>query len=51
MGFTPRQVDEMSFWEFRCCYEGYKATNGIKSKSSADISEERLHEMGIVGFE
>lgn len=51
MGFTPRQVDEMSAWEFQCCVVGYQEANGQKAKSGGgDIDEARLREMGIEGF-
>jgi hypothetical protein len=50
MGFAPRVVDSMSLWEFNACYDGWKTVNGVKSKRNATISDERLSEMGIVGF-
>ena len=50
MGFSPRVVDTMSLWEFAACYDGWKAVNGIKPKRNGDITDERLREMGIVGF-
>ena len=50
MGYSPRVVDTMTLWEFTACHDGWKAVNGIKSKRNADISDERLREMGIVGF-
>jgi hypothetical protein len=30
MGFTPRQMDEMTLWEFSCCVEGWSMSKGIK---------------------
>lgn len=50
MGFPPRDVDKMSIWEFTACYDGWKFANGITTKRNADISEERLAELGIEGF-
>lgn len=50
MGFSPRVVDSMSLWEFNACYDGWKTVNGVKTKRNADISEERLAELGIAGF-
>ncbi len=50
MGFTPRDVDRMTVWEFNACLKGWKAANGIKPKGR-EISDERLREMGIAGFE
>jgi hypothetical protein len=49
MGYTPRDVDQMTIWEFNACFEGWKAINGVKPRGR-DISEERLAEMGIAGF-
>lgn len=50
MGFTPRDVDQMTIWEFNACYDGWKIANGVKPRGKGDISEERLAEMGIEGF-
>jgi hypothetical protein len=50
MGFTPRDVDQMTIWEFNACFDGWKAANGVKPRGKGDISEERLAEMGIEGF-
>lgn len=47
MGFTPRQIDEMSVWEFVACSDGY---SGKSRRSEADIDESRLAAMGIEGF-
>jgi hypothetical protein len=50
MGYSPRQVDEMTLWEFNACYDAWKIANGIKSRRGGDISEERLAKLGIAGF-
>jgi hypothetical protein len=50
MGFTPRQVDEMTLWEFAHCMDGYKASQGIEDAPPV-MSDELLAELGIVGFE
>lgn len=50
MGFTPRQVDEMSVWEFAACSNGYATASGAKKKQVAEVSDERLRAMGIEGM-
>lgn len=51
MGFSPRQVGEMSLWQFWACVEGYGKANGWKASSGGgDLTEARLAEMGIEGF-
>lgn len=30
MGFTPREVDDMSLWQFQAAYAGWAAANGAK---------------------
>lgn len=49
MGYTPRDVDRMTIWEFNACKKGWNIANGVKPKGR-DISDERLREMGIEGF-
>lgn len=49
MGYSPRQVDEMSLWEFGCIVEGYKRANGFEEGPPA-MDDDRLSELGIVGF-
>lgn len=49
MGYSPRQVDEMSLWEFGCVVEGYKRANGFEEALPA-MDDEKLAELGIVGF-
>lgn len=52
IGFTPAQVDEMSLWEFNACADAFARANGAKGKSGGDgdMSDERLRELGIDGF-
>ncbi|MFK4622572.1 hypothetical protein [Bradyrhizobium diazoefficiens] len=30
MGFSPDQVDHMSFWQFRACIDGFNKANGAE---------------------
>jgi hypothetical protein len=32
MGFSPRQVDEMSLWEFAACTDGFNRAHGGDEK-------------------
>lgn len=42
----------MSAWEFSACVEGYAEANGGKKRSrGGDMSEDRLRDLGIVGFD
>lgn len=50
MGFSPREVDRMGWWEFNAALRGWMVANGQRPKGDADIPDERLREMGIVGF-
>ena len=49
MGFSPREVDAMSVWEFMACCEAFRASKGGKP-ASREVSDDELREMGIVGF-
>lgn len=51
MGYTPAQVDAMTLWEFNACAHAFAKANGAKTTSSGgDMSDERLRELGIDGF-
>lgn len=40
MGFTPRQVDEMTLWEFTACAEGYNAAHSPTEQTRTPPSDE-----------
>jgi hypothetical protein len=44
MGFTPQQVDAMSFWQFMSSWDGYCQFHGHKSKAEA-MSDEEFDDM------
>lgn len=50
LGLSPRQIDDMTLWEFNCCATGFAKANGAEDKAP-DYSNEILSELGIVGFE
>lgn len=46
MGFSPRQVDAMSVWEFQAAVDGYLRANGAESNGGlTDADEEELWQM------
>ena len=51
MSFSPRQIDEMSLWEFRCVCSGWSEANHADDGTAPEMSDDRLAELGIVGFE
>jgi len=52
MGFTPREVDQMSVGEFVACVDGWNRANGGESKKKrhGDMEEADLRAMGVEGF-
>lgn len=50
MGFSPREVGQMTLWEFECAYAGWSKANGPEQKAPS-MSDDRMAELGIVGFE
>ena len=40
IGFSPRQVDEMTPWELLACMDGYNHANGVKPKDEPPTDEE-----------
>lgn len=46
MGWTPRQVQECTFWEFASAFAGWKKFNCVKDEPES-MTLERLHELGI----
>ncbi|MCX5478449.1 hypothetical protein OSH08_05505 [Kaistia geumhonensis] len=44
MGFTPRDVDDMSFWEFAACVDGFNTANGAEPDVEPPTAEE-YHDM------
>lgn len=50
MGFSPREVDDMTLWEFTACYEGYRAANSTEPERPVHMSEDRMRELGIEGI-
>lgn len=40
MGFSPREVDEMDFWEFQACVDAFARANGNEPTIKAPTDEE-----------
>jgi len=50
LGYTPRQVDEMTLWEFDACVEGYAAAHKSGEDAPPPMDDSELSELGIDGF-
>lgn len=50
LGLSPRQIDDMTLWEFNCCVTGFAKANGAEDKAP-EYSDDILGELGIVGFD
>lgn len=50
-GVLHQPIGKMSFYEFLAASRGYAEANGGAKPKGRSISEERLAEMGIVGFD
>jgi hypothetical protein len=50
MGLSPRQIDEMTPWEFTACSDAWVHAHGGKRKGKG-MDEDDLAELGIEGFE
>lgn len=48
IGFTPRQVDELTAWEFMAAFEGWKDANCPPEAPSAPTPEE--HDVMVARF-
>lgn len=53
MGLTPSDINQMSVWEYMACSDGWNLNHDPKSRraGAGDISEDRLSELGIEGFD
>lgn len=50
MGFSPREIDEMTLWEFESCAEGYKKAKSTEEDAPPPMDDEDLAALGIEGF-
>lgn len=49
MGLSPRQIDEMTPWEFTACSDAWVQAHGGKKKGPG-MSDDDLADAGIEGF-
>lgn len=50
MGFPPRDVDDMTLWEFACCADGYRQAHQTEETPPPPMDDESLAGLGIEGF-
>jgi hypothetical protein len=53
MGWTPRELDRVTLWEWECAWVAWKkfhTASGEEEEKPPEISDERMAELGIVGF-
>lgn len=54
LGFTPQEVQDMTLWQFRAAYEGWKAANSSETAKRPDLStnaaEALARDMGLEGM-
>lgn len=53
MGLYPRELDAMTKWEFEAAWAGFRRFHAAPEEEDQPppMSEDRLAELGIVGFE
>jgi hypothetical protein len=44
LGFSPREVDEMSFDEFAACVDGFNQANGSGKRHPRDMTDQEMDE-------
>lgn len=45
MGFTPREVDDMSLWEFVACCDGWRDAHSTGEEMPDPPSPDEFHDM------
>lgn len=51
MGYSPRDIDDMSLWEYQCCLNAFIRNNVSDSDPAPAMGDDRLQELGIEGFD
>lgn len=51
MGMSPRQLDAMTLWEFHAALEKWVEANSVAEEAPPEMSDDRLAELGIDGFQ
>ncbi|TBC01421.1 hypothetical protein ELH34_37445 [Rhizobium ruizarguesonis] len=50
IGYSPRDIDDMTLWEFACCSEGYRKAHASEEPPPPPMGDDELADLGIVGF-
>lgn len=50
MGFPPRDIDDMTLWEFAVCYEGYRKAHASEEEAPPAMNDDVAADLGIEGF-
>lgn len=50
MGFTPRDIDDMTLWEFASCAEGYRLAHRTTEEPPPAMGDDDLAALGVEGF-
>ncbi|MBB4235040.1 hypothetical protein [Rhizobium esperanzae] len=50
IGFSPREVDDCTLWEFAACTEGYRKAHQTEETPPPAMGDEQLANLGIEGF-
>lgn len=50
MGYTPRQVDDLTVWEFESCLNGYRHAHSSKEEAPPPMGDDDLSALGVEGF-
>lgn len=51
LGISPGETDKMSLWEYGAIRDAYLISQGGRPAGDGDLDEDRLSDMGIVGFD
>lgn len=50
LGYTPREVDDLTLWEFEACVNGYRQAHSSKEETPPAMDDDTAAELGIEGF-
>jgi hypothetical protein len=50
MGYSPRDVDDMTLWEFACCADGFRQANESQESLPPPMDDDELAGLDIEGF-
>jgi hypothetical protein len=50
VGYSPRDIDDMTLWEFACCMEGYRKAHASEEEAPPAMTDDIAADLGIEGF-